>query len=373
MALHLRLATVLPGRVLAPNQYSARSLCQGLKRLSVHTDVPSRQSSTAAAANKEGEAELYEPPFPGGGGTDFSSPTSFRPKRNIPKPLRGPKGFPPQDQAAQWAQEAATLPHQVWGRARARSGLLAMKVGMLPVWDKWGVRYPCTILQVDNCAVVQVKTEDHDGYDALQLTVGEAKHPQRALQGHYARHKLDTTGRKLGEFRVRPEALIPVGTKIHAQHFVAGQLVDVCGITKGKGTQGAMKKHGFKGGPASHGCSKAHRSLGSTGQCQDPGRVFKGKKMHGKMGNDRVTTSNLKIMKIEPARNLLFVHGCVPGNKGGFVRVRDAIKGPKFPSPPPFPTFVPGEEAEYPDEILAPAGDVDLLEPVQEPEVQVKG
>lgn len=222
-----------------------------------------------------------------------------------------------------------------------RSGALAMKVGMLSVLDRWGKKYPCTVLQLDECCVVQVKTNDTDGYTALQLGVGDVKAKRLGITRLGQFNKAGVAPkRKLQEFRVTPDCLIPVGTHIKAKHFVPGQLVDVCGITKGKGFQGVMKRWGFGGGRASHGNSLSHRTVGSTGQRQDPGRVFKGKKMPGRMGSERVTTQNLKVVKIDPARDLVYVHGCVPGNAGGFVRITDAIKGPFFPSPPPIPTYV---------------------------------
>lgn len=222
-----------------------------------------------------------------------------------------------------------------------RSGVLAMKVGMMPVLDRWGKKYPCTVLQLDECCVVQVKVEETDGYNALQLGVGDVKAKRLGISrlGQFSKAGVSPK-RRLQEFRVTPDCLIPVGTTIRAQHFVAGQLVDVCGITRGKGFQGVMKKWGFGGGRATHGNSLSHRTVGSTGQRQDPGRVFKGKKMPGRMGSERVTVQNQKVIKIDPARELLYVQGAVPGSAGGFVRVTDAVKGPFFPSPPPIPTYV---------------------------------
>jgi large subunit ribosomal protein L3 len=174
-----------------------------------------------------------------------------------------------------------------------------MKVGMLPVWDKWGRKHAATVLQLDNCQVVQVKTDDTNGYTALQLGVGEAKlkNVRRAQKGHYEKNNL-IPNRKLWEFRVTPDALLTPGTKVHADHFVAGQLVDVCGKSKGKGFQGVMKRWGFRGGFATHGASVSHRVPGSTGCRQDPGRVFKGKKMPGRKGNKRVTVQNLLVLKV---------------------------------------------------------------------------
>lgn len=174
-----------------------------------------------------------------------------------------------------------------------------MKVGMVPIWDAWGAKHPTTVLQLDETQVIQVKTKETDGYTAIQLGVGEAKLKRVKVPqaGHYRKASVKPK-RKLQEFRVTEDALLPVGTVIQATHFVPGQLVDVCGISKGKGFQGAMKLWNFKGGPASHGNSLSHRTLGSTGSRQDPGRVFKGKKMPGRMGSERVTVQNLKVMKV---------------------------------------------------------------------------
>eukprot|EP00601_Ochromonadales_sp_CCMP2298_P034030 CAMPEP_0173355134 /NCGR_PEP_ID=MMETSP1144-20121109/17584_1 /TAXON_ID=483371 /ORGANISM="non described non described, Strain CCMP2298" /LENGTH=292 /DNA_ID=CAMNT_0014303785 /DNA_START=279 /DNA_END=1154 /DNA_ORIENTATION=+ len=247
-----------------------------------------------------------------------------------------------------------------------RTGALAMKVGMIPVWDTWGTRHATTVLQLDNCEVVQVKTEETDGYTALQLGVGVAKpsRVKRSTAGHVGKAGVEPK-RKLGEFRVSADALLPAGTLINALHFVPGQLVDVCGTSKGKGFQGVMKLWNFKGGKATHGNSLSHRVMGSTGNCQDPGRVFKGKKMPGRMGGDRITVQNLFVLKVDPQRQLLYVKGAVPGTNGNYVRIVDSVKGPFYPSPPPFPTFLAAEMAEavagkageekLPEQIFAPA------------------
>mmetsp|Transcript_19773 Transcript_19773/g.42980 ORF Transcript_19773/g.42980 Transcript_19773/m.42980 type:complete len:275 (-) Transcript_19773:236-1060(-) len=176
-----------------------------------------------------------------------------------------------------------------------RTGALAMKVGMIPVWDTWGTRHATTVLQLDNCEVVQVKTEETDGYTALQLGVGVAKpsRVKRSTAGHVGKAGVEPK-RKLGEFRVSADALLPAGTLINALHFVPGQLVDVCGTSKGKGFQGVMKLWNFKGGKATHGNSLSHRVMGSTGNCQHPGRMFKDKNMPGRMG-DRVTVACMGV------------------------------------------------------------------------------
>lgn len=251
-----------------------------------------------------------------------------------------------------------------WDPSEKRTGVLAMKVGMMPIFDDWGVRHAVTVLQLDECEVVQVKKLDTDGYTSMQVGVGErkTKNVNKPLTHHFQKAGVKPK-RKLMEFRVTEGALLPVGFQLRAQHFVPGQRVDTCGISKGKGFQGAMKRWGFAGQGASHGVSKTHRHIGSTGQCQDPGRVFKGKKMPGRMGADRVTVQNLKVLKIDPVRELLYVKGHVPGQNGGYIRVTDAVRGPAFPEDPPFPTYVSspdGTEAAA-KELWFPHGDNDPL------------
>lgn len=239
-----------------------------------------------------------------------------------------------------------------------RSGALAMKVGMLAIFDKWGEKVAVTALQLDNCQVVQVKTEETNGYTALQLGVGEAKKNriQISQRGHYEKSDLSIINRKLMEFKVTEDMLLPVGTQINAMHFVPGQKVDVAGISRGKGFQGVMKRHNFSGGRATHGNSLSHRVPGSTGQSQDPGRTFKGKKMPGRMGGKRRTAQNLQIMKIDPKRNVVYIKGAVPGAKGTFVRIVDAVKGPFYPQDPPKPTYI----GDIPDQVLyAPSSELD--------------
>ncbi|TMW61043.1 hypothetical protein Poli38472_014504 [Pythium oligandrum] len=246
-----------------------------------------------------------------------------------------------------------------WTPEKKRTGLLAVKIGMMPVWDHYGYRHACTVLQVEECQVTQVKTTERHGFSSLQLGVGirKARNVTKPVMGHLAKAGV-APKRQLQEFRVSDDALLPLGTTLSAQHFTPGQYVDVCGTSKGKGFQGVMKRHNFAGQPASHGNSKTERHMGSTGQCQDPGKVFKGKKMPGRLGGERVTRDNLWVVKVDTQRNLLYVKGSVPGNNGGIVRVTDARK--KTPSAPlPYPTYIAAEGEDMPAEIMAPQGDAD--------------
>ena len=208
-----------------------------------------------------------------------------------------------------------------------RSGLIAQKVGMTRVFTEAGEQVGVTVLKVDNCQVVAQRTPEKNGYAALQLGVGlrKVRNTPRALRGHFAKASVEPK-RKLAEFRVSAENLIEVGAELTADHFVVGQFVDVTGTSIGKGFQGVMKRWNFGGGRATHGNSVSHRIAGSTGQRQDPGKVFKGKKMAGHMGDERVTTQNLKIVSTDADRGLIMVEGAVPGAKGGFLLVRDAVK-----------------------------------------------
>ncbi|KFI24729.1 50S ribosomal protein L3 [Paenirhodobacter enshiensis] len=218
-----------------------------------------------------------------------------------------------------------------------RSGVIAKKLGMTRLFLEDGKQVPVTVLQLDALQVVAQRTEDKDGYTAVQLGAGvaKAKRTTAALRGHFAKANV-APKRKLVEFRVDPTNLIEVGAEISAEHYTAGQFVDIAGTSIGKGFAGAMKRHNFGGLRASHGVSISHRSHGSTGQCQDPGKVFKGKKMAGHLGAVRVTTQNIQVVKTDAARDLIMVKGSVPGAKGGWVTIKDAVKKP-LPSDVPMP------------------------------------
>ncbi|MEO9874742.1 MAG: 50S ribosomal protein L3 [Anderseniella sp.] len=211
-----------------------------------------------------------------------------------------------------------------------RSGVIVQKLGMTRIFTDAGEHIPVTVLKLDTCQVVGQKTVEKNGYTALQLGVGTAKVKRltKADRGQFAVAKVEPK-RKVVEFRVSPENLVDIGEEIIADHYFAGQYVDVSGTSVGKGFAGAMKRHNFGGLRASHGVSVSHRSHGSTGQCQDPGKVFKGKKMAGQMGNERVTVQNLQIVKTDTERGLIMVKGAVPGAKGGWVRLSDAVKKPQ--------------------------------------------
>ncbi len=231
-----------------------------------------------------------------------------------------------------------------------RSGLIVQKVGMTRLFTEAGKHVPVTVLKLDKCQVVAQRTEEKDGYSAVQLGSGFAKvkRTSSAMRGHFAKAKVEPK-RRVAEFRVSADNLIDVGAELAASHFVEGQKVDATGVSIGKGFAGAMKRHNFGGLRASHGVSISHRSHGSTGQCQDPGKVFKGKKMAGHMGDSRVTIQNLEVVKTDVTRGLLMVKGAVPGAKGGWILLRDAVKRP-LPDGLPYPAGLledaaPAEEA----------------------------
>ena len=218
-----------------------------------------------------------------------------------------------------------------------RSGVLAQKIGMTRLFTETGEHVPVTVLRLANCQVVGHRTKEKNGYVALQLGAGlrKVQSTTKADRGHFAVAKVEPK-RKLAEFRVDEDALIPIGAEITADHFVVGQYVDVTGTSTGKGWAGPMKRWNFAGLRASHGVSISHRSHGSTGGRQDPGKTFKNKKMAGHLGVDRVTTLNLKVRQTDVARGLILVEGAVPGVKGGWIMVRDAVKK-KLPDGVPKP------------------------------------
>ena len=233
-----------------------------------------------------------------------------------------------------------------------RTGVIAKKVGMTRIFKEDGRHVPVTVLSLENCQVVSQRTIDRDGYVAVQLGAGaaKAKNVAKPQRGHFAKAEVEPKAR-LVEFRVAEDALVDVGAEISADHFVAGQLVDVAGHTQGKGFAGAMKRWGFGGLRATHGVSVSHRSHGSTGQRQDPGKVFKNKKMAGHMGDRQRTPQNLEIVLTDADRGLLFVRGSVPGAKGTWLTVSDAVKVSR-PSDAPYPASVrsAGGQVEAPAE-----------------------
>ena len=217
-----------------------------------------------------------------------------------------------------------------------RSGVIAQKVGMTRVFTDAGEHVPVTVLKLDGCQVVAHRTKDQNGYTALQLGIGRAKvkNVPKAERERFARAKVEPK-MKLAEFRVPEDQMIPVGAEITADHFVAGQFVDVSGTTLGKGFAGPMKRWNFGGLRATHGVSLSHRSHGSTGGRQDPGKTFKNKKMAGHLGVERITTLNLRVVQTDVERGLVLVEGAVPGHAGGYIHMRDAIKKPLPKDAPP--------------------------------------
>ena len=216
-----------------------------------------------------------------------------------------------------------------------RTGLIAKKLGMSRIFKDDGTHVPVTVLHLDAVQVVDTRTVERDGYAAVQLGIGtpKVKNVSKANRGHFARVKVEPK-RKLVEFRVAEDAVLEAGATLSAAHFVVGQKVDVTGTSRGKGFAGGMKRWNFRGLEASHGVSVSHRSLGSTGNRQDPGRTFKNKKMPGHLGQERVTTLNLEVALVDAEKNLLMIRGAIPGGKNGFVLVRDAVKKPRHVDAP---------------------------------------
>lgn len=248
-----------------------------------------------------------------------------------------------------------------------RTGLIGQKVGMTRVFHPDGRHVPVTVVKVDDCQVVAVRTAERDGYNAVQLGVAnrKPKNVTKPMRGHFAKAKVEPK-RKLAEFRVSEDALLEAGARLSPKHFVDGQKVDVTGISIGKGFQGGMRRWNFAGLEATHGVSVSHRSHGSTGQCQDPGKVFKGKKMAGHLGAERVTILNLEIVATDEDRGFILVKGAIPGSKSGWVMIRDAAKR-AAPEGVPYPAALieeaaaaaPAEEAPAED---APAEDTPAAE-----------
>ncbi len=223
-----------------------------------------------------------------------------------------------------------------------RTGLIARKLGMTRLFKDDGSHVPVTVLHLDQVQVVDARTQERDGYTALQLgtSLAKVKNVSKPNRGHFARVKVEPR-RKLVEFRCSADALLQPGSVITAAHFVPGQAVDVTGTTKGKGFAGAMKRWNFRGLEASHGVSISHRSHGSTGNRQDPGKTFKNKKMAGHLGGERVTTLNLRVAQVDAEKNLIMIHGSIPGACGDYVLVRDAVKRARHPDAP-FPAALAG-------------------------------
>ena len=235
-----------------------------------------------------------------------------------------------------------------------RTGLIVKKIGMTTLYDEDGAEMGVTLLQLENCQVVAAKSKEKDGYTAIQLGVGarKAKNVSKAMRGHFGKSKVEPK-RKLVEFRVAEDALLQPGAELVASHFAVGQYVDVQGSTLGKGFAGAMKRWNFAGLEASHGVSISHRSHGSTGQRQDPGKTFKGKKMAGHLGAETVTVQNLQVVHVDDARGLIAVKGAVPGHDQGYITIRDAVKRGRHPDAP-YPAGLRKAESAAPE---APAAE----------------
>lgn len=238
-----------------------------------------------------------------------------------------------------------------------RIGLIGRKLGMTRLFGEGGVHIPVTVVDVAGNVVVAQRTQETDGYVAVQMGYGAAK-PKNVSQPERSRFaKANVEPRKrLKEFRVEADGLVDVGAEVTAAHFLEGQLVDVTGVTIGKGFAGAMKRHGFKGLRATHGVSVSHRSHGSTGNSQDPGKVWKGKKMAGQMGAKQRTAQHLKIVRVDEERGLVMIKGAVPGSEGGYITIRDSVRRP-MPEGAPMPAAIKQTAAPAPAAEDAPAAD----------------
>jgi large subunit ribosomal protein L3 len=235
-----------------------------------------------------------------------------------------------------------------------RTGVIAKKLGMSRVFAEDGSHVPVTVLELGGCAVIAHRTVEKDGYSAIQLGAGMAKvsRTSKSMRGHFAKAEVEPR-QKVVEFRVSEDCLLDIGAELSAEHFIPGQKVDVAAVSIGKGFAGAMKRHNFGGLRATHGVSISHRSHGSTGQCQDPGKVFKGKKMAGHMGAKRISTQNLEVVRTDAERGLVLIRGAVPGSKGAWIEIRDAVKG--VGKDVPTPGKIKAAPAEAPAEVAAPA------------------
>lgn len=273
----------------------------------------------------------------------------------------GPTFIPTMMRPVEWIKPTQPIlpPSLPWHAGARRSGVLGTKLGMMQLWDHHGVRLPITVVKVDSQVVGLKSMLSPRGFLGLQVGTGRAKfkHVNKRLLVHCAKNGV-APPRKIVEFAVTPDAALPVSWRFSARHFIPGQFLDVTGTSIGKGFAGGMKKWGFGGLNATHGVSVTHRSIGATGSRQDPGRVFKGKKMPGRLGGTRVTKQNNKLWKIDVQRNLLFIVGPLPGHKGNYVIIKDAVKRPWNPeTPPPFPTYRPSgtkEDAEIEEIVCAP-------------------
>jgi large subunit ribosomal protein L3 len=247
-----------------------------------------------------------------------------------------------------------------------RTGMIAKKEGMTRIFDEDGRQIPVTVLKVEGCQVVSVRTDETDGYTAVQLGAGvrKASRTNKAQKGHFAKAKV-APKQKIAEFRVTQDNLLEVGAELSVNHYVEGQFVDVIGTTKGKGFQGAMKRWNFGGMRATHGVSISHRALGSTGQCQDPGKVFKGKKMAGQMGNVRQTTQSLKVVGVDLEEGLILIKGAVPGANKGWVLIQDSEKKALVDNVP-FPAGLKADDAPA-VEVKAEDAVVETEAPVETP------
>lgn len=231
-----------------------------------------------------------------------------------------------------------------WKAGSLRTGVLGLKMGMTHTWDAWGKRTPLTAIQLKDNVVVEPRTTERNGIDAVVVAAVDHTRPHKARLSHknmYESRDLSCKQHST-QFKVSPDALLPTGTMLNADHFVPGQYVDVISKTKGKGTAGVMKRHNMKGGNASHGATKMHRKMGATGGGQDPGRIWPGKRMAGRMGNKKTITHSLQVYKIDTRWNIVFVKGCVPGGIGNIVKVSDARRKPHAVTPP-YPTSKPGQ------------------------------